>query len=107
MHTRASGKVVPSKQIQVIQNLEGGIVKEILVKQGDIVHAGDVLVKLDKTQFDADFNRNEAEYFMLKSALIRLKAESQFQEPVLVIVELLWAPPLHCHKQKAAIEQGP
>ena len=80
--SRATGKVVSSKQIQIIQNLEGGIIKEILVKQGDIVHAGDILVKLDKTQFDADYNRNEVEYIMLKSALIRLKAESQFQEPI-------------------------
>lgn len=80
--TRATGRVVPSKQTQIIQNLEGGIVKEILVKQGDIVQAGDVLVKLDRTQFDADFNRNEEEYLMLQSTLVRLKAQSQFKEPV-------------------------
>ncbi|PHZ86278.1 HlyD family type I secretion periplasmic adaptor subunit [Paremcibacter congregatus] len=79
--TRATGRVVPSKQIQVIQNLEGGIIKEILVKQGDSVKAGDVLVRLDRTQFDADFNRNEEEFMMLKSSLIRLTAESQFEVP--------------------------
>ncbi len=80
--TRASGRVVPSKQTQIIQNLEGGIIKEILVKQGDVVKAGDVLVRLDRTQFDADFNRNEEEYLMLKSTLVRLLAESQFKEPL-------------------------
>ncbi len=80
--TRASGRVVPSKQTQIIQNLEGGIVKEILVKQGDVVKEGDVLVRLDRTQFDADFNRNEEEYLMLESTLVRLTAESQFKEPV-------------------------
>ena len=63
--TRASGRIVPSKQIQIIQNLEGGIVKEILVRQGDKVKAGDVLVKLDRTQFDAEFNRNEEEFLSL------------------------------------------
>lgn len=78
--TRATGRVVPSKQIQIIQNLEGGIVKQILVRQGDKVKAGDVLVKLDSTQFDADFNRNEEEYLMLISTLVRLRAESQFGE---------------------------
>ena len=52
--TRASGRIVPSKQIQTIQNLEGGIVKEILVRQGDEVKAGDILVRLDRTQFDAE-----------------------------------------------------
>lgn len=80
--TRATGRVVPSKQTQIIQNLEGGIVKEILVKQGDVVKAGAVLLKLDRTQFDADFNRNEEEYLMLKSTLVRLIAESQFKDPV-------------------------
>lgn len=80
--TRASGRIVPSKQIQVIQNLEGGIVKEILVRQGDEVKAGDVLVKLDRTQFDAEFNRNEEEYLSLEAMITRLRAESNFEEPV-------------------------
>ena len=80
--TRATGRIVPSKQIQVIQNLEGGIVNEILVRQGDEVKAGDVLVKLDRTQFDAEFNRNEEEYFSLEAMITRLRAESNFEEPV-------------------------
>lgn len=80
--TRASGRIVPSKQIQTIQNLEGGIVKEILVRQGDEVKAGDVLVKLDRTQFDAEFNRNEEEFFSLEAMITRLQAESNFEEPV-------------------------
>ncbi|MBL4603823.1 MAG: HlyD family type I secretion periplasmic adaptor subunit [Emcibacteraceae bacterium] len=79
--TRASGRVVPSKQIQIIQNLEGGIVKEILVRQGDKVKAGDVLVRLDRTQFDAEFNRNEEEYFSLGAMIVRLEAESEFTDP--------------------------
>lgn len=79
--TRASGRIVPSKQIQTIQNLEGGIVKEILVRQGDEVKAGDILVRLDRTQFDAEFNRNEEEYFTLQAMITRLRAESNFAEP--------------------------
>lgn len=80
--TRASGRIVPSKQVQIIQNLEGGIVKEILVRQGDKVKAGDILVRLDRTQFDADFNRNEEEYFSLTAMITRLQAESNFEQPV-------------------------
>lgn len=79
--TRATGRIVPSKQIQVIQNLEGGIVKEIFVKQGDKVSAGDVLVRLDSTQFGADFNKNEEEYFSLVALIARLQAESNFTDP--------------------------
>lgn len=80
--TRASGRIVPSKQIQVIQNLEGGIIKEIIVRQGDKVKAGDLLVKLDRTQFDAEFNRNEEEFFSLEAMITRLQAESNFSELV-------------------------
>jgi adhesin transport system membrane fusion protein len=80
--TRASGRIVPSKQIQIIQNLEGGIVKEILVRQGDEVKEGDVLVKLDRTQFDAEFNRNEEEYFSLVAMITRLRSESNFETPI-------------------------
>ena len=79
--TRATGRIVPSKQIQVIQNLEGGIVKEIFVKQGDRVSAGDVLVRLDSTQFGGDFNKNEEEYFSLVALIARLQAESNFTDP--------------------------
>ena len=80
--TRASGRIVPSKQIQIIQNLEGGIVKEILVRQGDEVKEGHVLVKLDRTQFDAEFNRNEEEYFSLVAMITRLRSESNFETPI-------------------------
>ena len=80
--TRASGRIVPSKQIQVIQNLEGGIIKEITVRQGDKVQAGDLLIKLDRTQFDAEFNRNEEEFFSLEATITRLQAESNFSKLV-------------------------
>lgn len=80
--TRASGRIVPSKQIQVIQNLEGGIIKEIIVRQGDKVQAGDLLIKLDRTQFDAEFNRNEEEFFSLEATITRLQAESNFSKLV-------------------------
>ena len=49
--TRGQGKVIPTHQIQVIQNLEGGIVSEILVHDGDIVKKGDILIKIDDTNF--------------------------------------------------------
>ena len=54
--TMGEGKVIPSRQIQVIQNLEGGIVKDILVKQGDVVEKGQILILLDGTLFRSKFN---------------------------------------------------
>ena len=52
--TRGQGRVIASSKIQVIQNLEGGIVKEILVQTGDEVTQSQPLIKLDETQFKSD-----------------------------------------------------
>ena len=48
---RGEGKVVPSRQVQIIQSLDGGIVEEILVKPGQEVEAGQILLKIDSTRF--------------------------------------------------------
>ena len=80
--TRGQGRVVPSSQLQVIQNLEGGIVSEILVRQGDRVQKGDVLMRLDRTQFGAELEANREQYWRLVARIVRLKAESQGAEPV-------------------------
>ena len=49
--TRGNGKIIASSKLQVIQNLEGGIINEIAVNTGDKVNKGDLLVKLDETKF--------------------------------------------------------
>ena len=46
--THASGTVVPFGKTKTLQNLEGGIVKQINVKQGDLVRSGDVIIELEK-----------------------------------------------------------
>jgi adhesin transport system membrane fusion protein len=79
--TRGQGRIVPSSQLQVIQNLEGGIVSEILVRQGDRVKKGDVLMRLDRTQFGAELEANRGQYWRLVARIVRLKAESQRKEP--------------------------
>ena len=50
---KGQGKVIPSKQLQVIQNLEGGILSELLVDEGQQVMKGEVLLRLDDTQFNS------------------------------------------------------
>ncbi len=57
--TSGLGQVIPSGEIQVIQNLEGGIVSEILVAEGDFVEAGDVLIRIDDTAAGASFRETE------------------------------------------------
>lgn len=74
--TRGQGKIITSHQTQVIQNLEGGIVSEILVGEGESVEKGDVLIKIDDTTFISSFIENKLRYNELEAKTIRLLAES-------------------------------
>ncbi len=74
--TRGQGWVVTSNQLQELQYLEGGIVKEILVAPGDQVAAGDVLVKLDPTQMNVAFAQGQEGFNTLAAKIARLEAEA-------------------------------
>ncbi|MCH9673230.1 MAG: HlyD family type I secretion periplasmic adaptor subunit [Gammaproteobacteria bacterium] len=74
--TRGAGKVIPSQQTQVVQNLEGGIVSEILIKEGDIVAKGDVLLRIDDTRFSSSFRENRSNYLARIATAARLRAEA-------------------------------
>jgi len=79
---RGMGKVVPSSQLQVISNLEGGIVQDILVRSGQDVRAGDELIRLDRTQAGAEFGSGEATLSALSIKIARLEAELLGRSPV-------------------------
>ncbi len=74
--TRGQGKIIPSQKIQTIQNLEGGIVSDILVKEGQEVKKGDILVKINATNFEANYTENKMRYNELLAKSIRLHAEA-------------------------------
>ncbi len=75
--TRGDGKVIPSSKVQVIQNLEGGILKELMVREGEVVEKGQILLRIDDTGFAARFGEIEANYLNLLGKITRLKAESE------------------------------
>ncbi|MDM8564454.1 HlyD family type I secretion periplasmic adaptor subunit [Candidatus Halobeggiatoa sp. HSG11] len=75
--TRSSGKVIPSQQVQVIQNLEGGIIAEILVKEGNIVEQGQVLLRIDDTRFAVSVRENQLTSTTMKAKIARLTTESK------------------------------
>lgn len=75
---RGEGKVIPSEKIQTIQNLDGGIVSEILVKEGEFVKVGEALMKIDTTRFQATLDEDEEAYFSLLAKKARLEAEYEF-----------------------------
>lgn len=75
--TRGEGKVIPSGQIQVIQNLEGGIVSELLVKEGSQVEKDQVLLRIDDTRFSSSYRENQVRMLSLQAKIRRLAAESE------------------------------
>lgn len=72
---RGEGRVVPSSRVQVIQSLEGGILSDLMVKEGDIVRAGQPLAQLDDTRFAASTMETGAQVKALTAAIARLEAE--------------------------------
>ncbi|MCX4218553.1 HlyD family type I secretion periplasmic adaptor subunit [Pseudomonas sp. MCal1] len=73
--TKGDGKAIPSSKIQKIQNLEGGIVSELFVKEGQIVEAGAPLVRLDDTRFVSNVGETEADRLSMLLRVERLSAE--------------------------------
>lgn len=74
--TRGEGKVIPSKQVQVLQSIDGGLVSEILVHEGDVVQPNQLLIKIDETRFVSSVKENRAQYLGLVARAARLKATS-------------------------------
>lgn len=75
--TRGHGRVVPSSKTQVIQNLEGGILAEIRVREGDIVERGDILVRIDNTAAQANYRDLRTQRYTLLATVARLEAEQE------------------------------
>ena len=74
--TQASARVVPDGREQVIASLEGGILRELLVIEGQLVVEGQALAMLDPTRVEAQQAEGQARRFALRGAVARLHAES-------------------------------
>ena len=72
---RGSGKVVPNGQNQIIQNLEGGIVSEILVKEGESVEKDQILIKISNEKSNSTVASNELKALYLQAQIKRLESE--------------------------------
>ncbi|MDP2821562.1 MAG: HlyD family type I secretion periplasmic adaptor subunit [Sulfuritalea sp.] len=88
--TKAEGKVIPTSQIQILQSLDGGIVVEINVKEGQVVDAGQVLLRVDPTRFESSVRENRSQYLALTTKVARLRALAEglpFVPPPEVLIE--------------------
>ena len=74
---KGDGKVIPSQQLQILQSYDGGIVQEILVREGQAVKAGEVLLKVDPTRFMSSLEENTTQFAALAAKVQRLSALTQ------------------------------
>ncbi len=87
---RGEGKVVPSRQVQIIQSMDGGVVEEILIRPGQQVEIGEVLLRVDPTRFTSSLGESHAEMLSLTAKAARLTAlanGTQFEAPEDVLAE--------------------
>lgn len=78
--TFGSGQVIPSQEIQVVQSLEGGIIEDILVSEGEKVDKGQVLLKVSDIAFASEGRGAEAKSLSLQAKKARLEAEAKDTE---------------------------
>jgi membrane fusion protein, adhesin transport system len=72
--TRGEGKVIPSRQLQVLQSLDGGIVSQIAVQEGQVVEADQLLLQVDSTRFESSAREGQAQFSSLQAKAARLRA---------------------------------
>lgn len=75
--THGSGQVVPTQEVQIVQSLEGGILEELLVSEGETVKKGQILLKVSDVAFASEERGAEAKALALKAKKARLDAEAQ------------------------------
>ena len=80
--TKAQGRVVASSKIQVIQNLEGGIIKEILTRTGQTVSSGDPLIVFDSTKFESELSALVKEKKAAENNFDLLNEELEILQPL-------------------------
>ncbi|MCO7568764.1 HlyD family type I secretion periplasmic adaptor subunit [Pseudomonas chlororaphis] len=102
--TMGEGKAIPSSKVQVIQNLEGGIVTEIFVREGQMVDKGQTLLRLDDTRFRSNKGESEADRFALMAQVERLSAEAE-GKPFTPSAEVLSKAPQVAEDERSLYDQ--
>ncbi len=75
--TRGEAKVVPTSQVQIIQSVDGGVVDEIMVREGQVVDAGQLLLRVDPTRFASNLGESRVSQLALRAKAERLQALTQ------------------------------
>ena len=91
---RGQGRVIPSRQMQVIQSLEGGLIEDIAVQEGDTVQKGQVLARINNTKFASDLGEARAKRSAAADSLKLLNREVEltrklYEQKVVPEIEML------------------
>lgn len=98
--TRGDGKIIPASREQVIQSLEGGILEELNVREGDVVEKGQVLLKMDPTRAGSSYGESLSKVLGLKASIARLRAQS-YDTPLVFPAEVMAVPSIVSDETKA------
>ena len=87
--TRGEGRAIPSSRLQKVQNLEGGIVAQVFVHEGQVVQAGAPLLRLDDTRFKSNAGESQADRLSLQARIQRLNAQLNNQQTLILAPEIV------------------
>ena len=101
---RGNGRVIPSRQMQVVQSLEGGIIAAILVQEGSLVAEGQPLVRIEDTSFASQFGEIRERRAAMAARVIRLETEAQGRDKVYFPEELTRDAPRSVDAERSLFE---
>jgi membrane fusion protein, adhesin transport system len=109
--TRGNARVIPTSREQLVQSLEGGIVAELLVKEGQVVEKGQSLVRIDATKAQSAYAEGRTKALALKATAARLRSEARataltFPVDVMRDAELLRNERSTFEAKKTALDQS-
>jgi adhesin transport system membrane fusion protein len=109
--TRGDARIIASSREQIIQSLEGGILQEMMVREGDIVTAGQPLLRIDETKARSSYQEGYSKAIGLKAAAARLRAEARgtrlvFPADVLIDAEIVKNETDTYNARKQALDQA-
>ena len=102
---RATGEVITSNRIQVIQSVDGGVLNELLVREGDQVQPGQVLARLKQTRFASSVDEIQIHLYSLRAKVARLRAEVVGDEELVFAEELAQRAPATTRVEQALFAQ--
>jgi adhesin transport system membrane fusion protein len=101
---RGNGRVIPARQIQIVQSLEGGIIEQILVHEGTVVQEGQTLMRINDTKFASEFGEVRERRAATAARVARLDAEVRGLKTLVFPDELSKVAPRAVETEKSVFE---